>query len=282
MDLRAGMAAPHQIHDVLAAHTRVAAGQLVVDLGCGYGATLAAVAAYAPEATLVGLDLDTGALAGAAGRLAGGGAHLVRADLSGPLPLPDSTVHAVVCHNVVELLADPVALFTEIGRVLDPGGWAVVSHTDFAGLIIHGADTALTARVQHAYAHLPQPWMAHIDPYAARKLPGLARRAGLEVTHFCGHVVAADQLTGQPRRRVDEITAVVRGHARRGQVDLSEHDLDRWYEQLVTAEHAGGFAFAETALITVASALPVSRVSRLYGGGQGGGGRPTAGSGTAW
>jgi hypothetical protein len=123
-------------------------------------------------------------------------------------------------------------------------------------LVVHGAEPVLTARVLHAYAHLPQPWMAHIDPHAARRLPGLARRAGLDVASFCGHVAAADSVTGQARRRVEEIAAVVRGQARRGQVDLSERDVNQWHQQLEAADHAGGFAFAETTLITVAHPAP--------------------------
>src|SRR2546430_12638837 len=89
------------------------------------------------------------------------------------VPLADRGMDALLCHNVTELLPEPAVLIGEACRVLRPGGAAVWSHTDFAGLVIHGADDELTRRVCHAYAEIPQRWMAHIDPRAGRRLPSL-------------------------------------------------------------------------------------------------------------
>lgn len=117
------VSARHPIHDILAAYTGVEAGQLLVDLGCGHGTTLTAVAARTPGAVLVGIDIAADSLASAA-HILGGAALMARADLSRPLPLPDATADVIVCHNVMELLVDPAALFTEIDRVLRVGGRA--------------------------------------------------------------------------------------------------------------------------------------------------------------
>lgn len=126
----------------------------------------------------------------------------------------------------------------------------MLSHTDFAGLVVHGAEPVLTSRILHAYAHVPQPWMSHIDAFAARRLPELAARAGLVIERIDGHVLASRELDGC--RRLAEVVEVVRGHVRRGTVDLTEDDVAAWWAQLVNADARGAFLFAETALITVA------------------------------
>jgi hypothetical protein len=97
-------------------------------------------------------------------------------------------------------------------RVLRPGGRVVLSHTDFAGLVVHGAKPGLTARIVHAYAHLPQQWMAHIDPLAARRLLGLAAGANLIVERIDGHVYASQDRDGCERLGesvVDRVTQLL-------------------------------------------------------------------------
>ncbi len=243
--------AVHPVHDVLAVIAAPPRSGVVADLGCGPGRTLAALEHHWPSVRLIGIDIAAGSLATV--RELGIGAELVQADLRAALPLGDASTDVVVCHNVIELLPDPSILFTEAHRVLRPGGRAVWSHTDFASLIIHGAGVDLTARVHYAYAHIPQRWMAHIDPYAGRRLPGLARCAGFAVGAFDAHTVAVDTLTGQARRRIDEITEVVSRHARHQMTDVTEADVATWRAQLEQAAVDGLFSFAETVFITNSS-----------------------------
>jgi SAM-dependent methyltransferase len=238
----------HPVHAVIAGIAAPPTDGVAVDLGCGPGRTLAALADRWPTVGLLGIDVTAASLQAA--RQAGTPAALVQADLTAGVPLEAGSVDVVVCHNVIELLPDPLALFAEARRVLRPGGRGVWSHTDFAGLVIHGADEDLTARIRRAYAEVPQRWMAHIDPYAGRRVPGLARRAGFTVDAFDAHTFACDALSGQARRRVDEITEVVVRHARHGHTDLTVAEILAWRAQLEQADAQGGFCFAETAFIT--------------------------------
>jgi SAM-dependent methyltransferase len=242
----------HPVHNQLADLAQPMPGEVLLDLGCGPGGTLAAVAARVSGVRLIGVDLHAARLAEALGRVGPNSAVMVRADLTGPLPLRDGSVDVVVCHNVMELLPDPMSLFVNAARVLRPGGRAVLSHTDFASLIVHGADPQLTGRIVGAYAQVAQPWMNHIDPCAARRLPGLAGRAGLVLDSIDGHVLADHRVAGDGRQRLAEIAAVVRGHVRRGLVDLADSDVDDWWDQLAHADDRGEFCFVETALITLA------------------------------
>lgn len=98
--------------------------------------------------------------------------------------------------------------------------------------------------------------MAHIDPRAGRRLPGLARGVGLTVVRFDAHVLASDRLAGQARRRVEEITQVAARHAAQGKVPLSVAQVQHWRTQLADADARGDFCFAETAFVTVTVTPP--------------------------
>jgi SAM-dependent methyltransferase len=239
----------HPIHDVLAGRLATLGDGPMLDLGCGPGRTLSALRHRWPGTRLIGVDLHPAALAGAEQTHADAQVLLVRADLSRVLPLRTASVDALVCHNVVELLSQPTVIFAEARRVLRPGGRAVWSHTDFASLVIHGADRPLTEQICRAYAEVPQGWMPSTDPRAGRKMPGLASRAGLVVEAFDAHVLATHRLAGHARMRVDEITEVVSRHAAGHRADLTVNQVQIWRAQLDQADAAGEFCFAETAFI---------------------------------
>jgi len=93
-----------------------------LDLSCGSGAFVRALAAAAPGALVVGLDISRAMLAVAAERTAGyTNAVLVRGDAHA-LPFVDGAFGG--CNNAGALHAydDPELVFREIRRVLRPGG----------------------------------------------------------------------------------------------------------------------------------------------------------------
>lgn len=241
---------PHPVHGALASLVTQGTSPVVIDLGCGRGATLAAVAALYPEAVVVGLDLDHEALRQARDEER---VLSVRADLSTTLPLANESADVVVSHNVLELLPDPVRVMSDARRILRARGRAIWSHTDFANIAVTGGDDDLTARIVHAYAYLPQPWMGNVDPLIGHKLPDIARAAGLRIERQETHVCTRTRMEGQARRRLQEVKAVVHEHIGRGQFDLGPDDIDRWWESLVNADQQGEFHFRETALLCVSA-----------------------------
>ena len=109
-------------------------GMTVLDLGCGEGRH--AFEALRRGAKVVAVDwgvpeVETtkrwlGAIAEAGEAPAGAGYEVVRGDLTA-LPVPDASVDRVMASEVLEHIPDDAAAFTEIARVLKPGGRVAVT-----------------------------------------------------------------------------------------------------------------------------------------------------------
>lgn len=107
----------------------LAAGETVVDLGCGRGEDLARAAArVGPEGLAIGVDLSAEMLERARRAIptALANVRLVRSDLA-PLELPGDAADVVVSNCTINHAPDKAAVFREIWRVLRPGGRFVVS-----------------------------------------------------------------------------------------------------------------------------------------------------------
>ncbi|MED7949866.1 methyltransferase domain-containing protein [Streptomyces sp. BE303] len=245
------------IHELLVDSAQLPPGGRVADLGCGRGPTLAAFARRLPSARLIGFDVSTADVEAARTLLADhpGGAELRVTDLSGPLPLADDSVDAVVSYNVLECLADPAALLREVARVLRPGGRAVVAHVDFDSLMVAGAPRELDRRVCHAFTDDQQPWMTHVDGRIGRKLPGLLGTSPLVVEDVVPLVTTSTVLEGHAARRIGHIREAVSGAAATGRGPVSAQEVADWDAAVRLAAAEGRFFFAETAVTVIARAV---------------------------
>ncbi|MEA2393153.1 MAG: hypothetical protein QOJ82_1044 [Solirubrobacteraceae bacterium] len=92
----------------------------LLDVGCG--------SAWLAEhyADYTGVDGSPEAVAAAASR----GRTIVHADVDEPLPFPDASFDGVVLKDLLEHVADPVAVVREVRRVLRPGGVVFASSPD--------------------------------------------------------------------------------------------------------------------------------------------------------
>ena len=100
----------------------------VVDLGAGSGFYSRMLRPRAGQ--VIAVDVDAEAME----PIAASGIRTVVADLDAPLPLPSETADFVNCLEVIEHLRRPLALLDEIGRLLKPGGFAVISTPNRASL----------------------------------------------------------------------------------------------------------------------------------------------------
>jgi len=96
---------------------------VVADLGCSTGYLLKDLAAAAPAATLVGVDLVAHGLRQA--HREAPTATLLLADLL-DLPIVDASIDVIVSANVLEHIADHRRALAEMHRILRPGGRAAL------------------------------------------------------------------------------------------------------------------------------------------------------------
>jgi ubiquinone/menaquinone biosynthesis C-methylase UbiE len=96
----------------------VGADARAVDLGCGTGSYLAALAAHGVG--VVGVDFAPAMLARA--RRQAPAARLVEADLNDPLPFDDGDFDAALCVYAFQCVRDAPSFLGEVARILRPGG----------------------------------------------------------------------------------------------------------------------------------------------------------------
>jgi ubiquinone/menaquinone biosynthesis C-methylase UbiE len=134
----------------------VAAGDRVLDLGCGAGDLTADLAAAGARA--VGVDVAQAAVRRARSRHPGLEFRL--APIDGPLPADDGVFDAVWASEVIEHVADTGQWLSEVRRVLVPGGRLLVTTPS------HGRLRLLVGGV----AHYSEPLGDHLHLYTARSL----------------------------------------------------------------------------------------------------------------
>lgn len=106
---------------------RPAAGERVLDVGCGAGFdAFVAARCVGPHGRVAGIDLSPEMLAVA--RAAGAPAHVeFLQGTAAALPFPDASFDQVVSNGVLNLVPDKDAAYREIARVLAPGGTLAVA-----------------------------------------------------------------------------------------------------------------------------------------------------------
>ncbi len=114
----AGVANPYSLGEL-------SPGEHVLDLGSGAGMdSLVAALMVGPEGRVVGIDMTPEMLAkarGAAAELGVTHVDFVEGEVE-QLPFADGTFDVVISNGVIDLIPDKDAVFSEIFRVLRPGG----------------------------------------------------------------------------------------------------------------------------------------------------------------
>jgi SAM-dependent methyltransferase len=142
-----------------------AAGERVLDAGCGTGAHLRAIAATG--ALSAGLDFSFGMLRVA--KTAVPGSHLAQADLNRAFPVKRQSFDALLCSLVSEHLNDLQTFFGEARAVLKSGGRLVFSafHPEIA-----------RAGVEANFEHEGTEYRLGAEPYTIDDYMGRMEDAG--------------------------------------------------------------------------------------------------------
>jgi SAM-dependent methyltransferase len=136
-----------------------------LDLGCGQGEFLERAASMGLSG--VGLDRsrDNARATLAAKR------PCLLADLSQPLPFGDAAIAGASLIEVIEHVFDAERLVAELARVIEPGGWLVLSTPNVAHL---------TYRWRAITGHPPKQEGYHLRFFTKRRLASLLEAAGFD------------------------------------------------------------------------------------------------------
>lgn len=128
------------------------AGKRVLDLGCGVGGATLMFASEFNARAVTAADLEPAALAQTSSRVTTAGLSdrvVVKLLDPGPLPFPDGAFDLVYSKDVICHVADKTALFSEVHRVLEHDGFALLGdwmpHTLDAGDGFNAWSDALAA-----------------------------------------------------------------------------------------------------------------------------------------
>ncbi|MEJ3744435.1 methyltransferase domain-containing protein [Actinomycetes bacterium KLBMP 9797] len=221
-------------NDLLAA-LDVRSGDVVLDVGCGPGTDLGALAdavgTDGTDGTVIGVDIDPAMLDRARRRTADRSTVEIRAGDAHALPLPDASVDRARVDRVLMHLADPPRVLAELRRVVRPGGRVALAEPDWHTLVIDDVDTATST----AYTDYVTTAVVR-NAAIGRRLGRLLADAGFAPSVRATAVGYDDYVTAEAVLRMP---AVAERGWRSGALD--EHATRAWLDRLARGPFLAAF-----------------------------------------
>jgi len=215
----------------------LAAGDQVLDVGCGTGEDARAIAGRAPDVSVVGIDASEDKVREARARTLGLPRPVdFRAGDAYALPFEDETFDACRADRVLHHLVDPQKALVEMVRVTRPGGRVLVSDTDYDSLVVESLDLELTRRILAHHADRME------SGRVGRRLPGLFLDAGLGSVAVTPYAALATEYDEEVLKLRDKAERAAAAGA------IAPADAARWVDGLIAAARSGRFVCAQVVL----------------------------------
>lgn len=200
-----------------------------LDVGCGPGTDLPAMAARA--GAVIGVDLDPAMVEEARQRTAGLPVE-VRVGDAHALPLDDHSVDRARVDRVLHQVADPAVVLAELRRVLRPGGRAALAQPDWETLAVDPGPVATNLAFNRFVCD-----RIMTNPVVGRQLARLAAGVGLTVV-----TIDADALLLRDFPVADELLGLTRNTHRAVEAGrITRPAADTWLAELETGPFLASF-----------------------------------------
>lgn len=219
-------------------------GQDVLDVGCGPGYLTREIAQrIAPGGHAFGIDTSQPMLDVAAARCQDVTNVEFRLGDATALPFDDASVDVAAVVQVLLFVPALQRAFSELARVLRPGGLAVVVDTDWDSLVWHSSDPARMDR-------FIQIWkQRYVNATVARLFPRCLREAGFTIEHADAIPIVelVPDVASYSGSQVDEVAKFVGSKG-----GLSPEEATSWAEDLRALAGRGEYFFALNRYLFVA------------------------------
>lgn len=222
-----------------------AAGELVIDIGCGPGLLTRDLGfAVGPRGGVRAVDVSAPMVALAQRRcMRMDWVTVERADATA-LPFADGTADAAVITQVYEYVPDVAAALAELARVLRPGGRALIMDTDWESAVWASANDERMRRVINAWnKHVPHPRLP-------RELPALLRGAGFVLS--AAHALPLLNVERCENTYSAGMTSIIAEFVA-GRDGIGGGDARDWREDLLARGDRGEYFFSLNRYVYVAT-----------------------------
>lgn len=221
---------------------RLAAGMRVLDVGCGTGDDVRAIAEIVgTSGKVVGIDPSAAMIREARTRGVPGTVEFLEASAES-LPFESASFDACRAERVFVHLRHPDAAAKELRRVVRASGTAFILDPDWEAMLIGGADMELTRRIVRALAN------RFANPWAGRNGLGTFRRAGF-ASVVSTPVVSVQRLPAA----YDLFLSAAIEYATADHV-IAPEEAAAWLHSLLEADQRGEFFCGVVSIATLATA----------------------------
>ena len=237
LDEQASLPAIQRLRAAAAELLRPRLGDRLLDVGCGTGEVVRALAGLVgAHGSVLGVERSATMLDEARRRTGDStlSVEFCAGDIS-RLDFDDATFDGVTCERVFQHLDAPDTAIGELVRVTRPGGRIVVIDTDWGMHAIHGADPGVTARVIACWSDNAA------NGWSGRQLPALFSRSGV---HNAAVVAETFTTTDPLRPTMAPFTTMADAAANAGAITNAQ--AVSWLTELADAGATGSFFWAVT------------------------------------